>query len=243
MSEKKSIFMTGSQGASVADEFDSDRVSADALSNSFRLESGQSAQVLFLDKDGGVYFKLHQWFDEIARRYVSFACISDIDGSCAGCEEGKPVSYVSAWSILDLTARVSSGGFKTKPAKKLLIAKAGARKKLAELFEQHSGLKAVLVKFSRTSDSECATGEGIEVQKKIKKVEELKKLLTHVFGEGVDLKELMQPLDYNEVIPVLSREQMQKLIQSHPVGSKKSSDSKSGKATEEVNTDSLDELL
>jgi len=182
---------------------------------------------------------------KVGTNFMPITCLMDFDTCPLDSAFGNS-SYCVAGTIIDHRKRTDKNEEVHENEKRMVVFKGKAREKIVRLIESKEDLQYCVMNFSRgSSQTECGTGEDIEVLKKLDR-DKLKAFIP----KGETMKWL-EPFDYAKLLAPKSPEELRKLIgQAPPVGSAEETEGKEDKSTkkgkkveEDKPIESIEDLL
>lgn len=184
----------------------------------FSLSPDETAKVVFLDTPDFFLYEHNMW--PITGKYDQETCIKDFD-TCPLCVSGHNPSLVLVGTVIDTRIVKTEDGKEYKNQKRLIALKGKARQAiLRRLSENKNNLQYAVLQFSRGSGTnECATGEDIQVLKKLEA-----KSVALLCPPDQKPEEFIKPLDYEKLLKPLSVDALSRIAGvAPPVGSESDS--------------------
>lgn len=171
----------------------------------FKVEYGGEKKFIFLSNKL-FYTGLHT-VRKGKRSYI-FVCLGD-EGKCPFCAVGMSISWVLVLTVLNLHGQ-KIGNEVVRPIKQRFIAKSKVKSEILHMRSEQKDLKFTQWKARRgKTKNECATGEHFDYLGRVP-MKKLKAFLTKLGVEKKEWKELLTPLDLEDIYAPLDLEEAKK---------------------------------
>ena len=192
-----------------------ERRAASVASYRFFLKPGENAKLIVLDEKFGFFIYEHNL--KLNGRWGNFYTCRHDFSECPICESGDKPGYVAMMTVIDTRPYTTKDGRTIRGSKRLLACKQAVINKLARRREENDGsLQYCVVQFARDSEKECATGEDIQVSKRLTAAEVLK---FRAAGSDMSDEDWLKPFDYIKLFEPKSIDEMRRVVgQAPPIG-------------------------
>lgn len=218
--QKSKLFHRGNEGRK---RVETELKRSEARRNSsniyrFRLKDGETKQITILD-DPQFFLYEHTMQDPKTKKWgMVLTCIQDID-NCPICEQVGNSTYVMYLSVINHTGFERSNGEWVPFTRELMVVKPQQQKKFLKKMEQYGTLRGCIVDVSRTGGAKSpAIGDDFDFSG-TRSEDELMEDFWNVWEdrEGKTHEDnLGEPIKYEEVIEVHSREYLEALVGAEP---------------------------
>lgn len=246
----KSWFQTGDEGInrSKVEDAAARKRKEQAQTGAWRFSQKANETAKIVVVDDSLFFVHEHNLYNLTKNYGDYAtCVRDFEeGGCHFCETIGNPSYCAVMTIIDTRKYTSEKDHKTyQYQRRLFVAKGKAREILLRRYQENGKkLKGYVLQVTRGSSvNEAATGEDIQVLKKVDG-ETLKKMFAASNPQdGQKITDWFKPFDYTKIFAPMTAQQMRKMTgAAAPVGS--DDDLLGGDSASEVSgADSVDDLI
>lgn len=218
-----SVIIRGDEGRKIIDsELEKAKAKREAAGSRapFRywMAPGSERQFAILDDKPDCFIYEHVFMNPTTKkRDMVVTCLKGKDRYCPGCRV-EDSTYVLFLTVLDFQPFIDSKGVNHEFSRKLMVVKPSSQKKFIRMYEKEGTLRGALIEAFRDKQTDPQIGSEHNLIEFITE-EELSEdyIVSHTYQGKTTEENLGFPYAYEDIVKVLSADEMEKLLNLDPV--------------------------